>query len=228
VVVGYQRWDDILFLHWPVPLDAVRARVDRRLEVDLFDGRAFVSLTPFSVRAARLRGTPRLPLVSDFHELNFRTYVRRGSGEPGVWFFSLDAASAVASALARVGLGLPYFVARMERGTDGPAREFRSRRVLTTRPVSFAARWTAGELVPDPPGSLTHFLVERYALYSTYAGRLLRVRVRHPPWVLRDARVERMDETLIDAAGMTAMSDRPLAHASAGVDVEFFPPELLA
>jgi uncharacterized protein YqjF (DUF2071 family) len=226
VVVGYQRWHDILFLHWRVAPDALRARVDRRLDVDLFGGQAYVSLTPFTVRGARVRGMPRLPLVSDFHELNFRTYVRRGSGDPGVWFFSLDAASPLASALARAGLGLPYFFAHIERRTEGLAREFTSTRALAKEPAAFAARWTAGELVPDPPGSLVHFLVERYALYSRMAGRLLRVRVRHAPWVLHEARVERFAET-VTVVGTPPAPAQPIAHHSSGVDVEFFPPEIV-
>jgi len=229
VVVGYQRWHEILFLHWSVPPEAVRPMVDARLGIDLFDGRAFVSLTPFTVRGARLRGAPAVPFVSDFHELNFRTYVRAGGGAAGVWFFSLDAASAVASALARAGLGLPYRVARMERSVAGSTHEFRSERVaLRAQPVSFAARWTVGPLRADRvPGSLEHFLVERYALYSTHAGRLLRVRVRHRPWVLRDATVERLEETLTSGVRLAAAAEPPLVQFSSGVDVEFFPPEVV-
>jgi hypothetical protein len=228
VVVGHQRWDRLLFLHWPVPADAVRPAVDRRLELDLFEGRAFVSATPFTVRHARLRGLPAVPWVSDFHEVNLRTYVRPTSGPPGVWFFSLDAAAVLASAAARAGLGLPYFVARIERSSDGAAHVYRSERAAFRAPrASLDASWTVGPSVPAPPGSLDHFLVERYALYSRHAGRLLRVRVRHPPWPLKEARVERAEETLSRAAGLPAPADPPLARFSEGVDVDFFPPEIV-
>src|SRR5687767_11872085 len=91
-VIGYQRWRDLLFLHWPVPREALRPLVDERLDLDLADGTAWVSLTPFTLEGARLRTLPPLPLLRRFHELNCRTYVRYEDADPGIWFFSLDAA----------------------------------------------------------------------------------------------------------------------------------------
>ena len=225
-IVGYQRWEDALFLHWPVAPEHLRPQVDERLELDLHEGRAYVSLIPFTVRDARLRGLPRLPLFSEFHELNLRTYVRREGGDPGVWFFSLDAASGPAAALARASLALPYYRARIDRRQSGDSREFQSVRTHPRRePATFEASWTAGAPLPIPPGSLEHFLVERLALYTRYLGSLLRVRVRHAPWALRSAEVERLDETVTHAARVTVPFTAPLAHCSDGVDVEFFPPE---
>jgi uncharacterized protein YqjF (DUF2071 family) len=225
-VVGYQGWHDILFVHWPVAAESLRASVDRRLEIDRFEGIAYVSLTPFTVRGARLRGAPPLPFLRTFHELNLRTYVRTSGGDPGVWFFSLDAASALAAALARTGLGLPYCAARISRSIDGRSHEYRSDRVAPRPPASFSARWSVGEILPDRPGSLERFLVERYALYAVKLGRLLRVRVRHPPWVLQEARVERLAETVSAAAGIAPATDHRLAQFSTGVEVEFLAPEL--
>jgi uncharacterized protein len=223
-VIGYQRWHEILFLHWEVAPRAIRSRVDPRLELDLFDGRAWVSLTPFTMRGARVRALPHLPTLTNFHELNLRTYVR-GAGVPGLWFFSLDAASTAAAAIARVSLGLPYFRARMARSASGPTHDYRSERLPPgTRPASFAARWSVEAEAPAPAGSLDRFLAERYALYTTLARRLLRVRVRHPRWELRDVRVERLAETVTRASGVE-VAGAPLARFSSGVDVEVFPPE---
>src|SRR3954465_10521356 len=100
MVIGYQRWDRLLFLHFEVQQEALRALLPPRLELDTYEGRAFVSLTPFTVDGARLRGMPMLPGISRFHELNVRTYVRRGD-DRGVWFFSLAAASPAPAAIAR-------------------------------------------------------------------------------------------------------------------------------
>jgi uncharacterized protein YqjF (DUF2071 family) len=222
--VGYQRWHEILFLHFVVSPRALRPLVDPRLELDLAGGRAYVSLTPFTMRGARLRFLPRLPTISDFLELNLRTYVR-GAGVPGLWFLSLDAASAPAAALARVALGLPYFRARMERSASGDSHTYVSERLPPrAAPAAFGATWTAGASLPAPAGSLERFLTERYALYTTLGGRLLRVRVRHPTWPLRAARVEHVAETVTRAAGVEVGAALP-AQCSEGVDVEVLTPE---
>jgi uncharacterized protein YqjF (DUF2071 family) len=226
-VIGYQRWHQILFLHWDVSADALRALVDPRLELDLHDGRAWVSLTPFTMRGARLRGLPAVPPLARFHELNLRTYVR-GGGVPGIWFFSLDAASAAAAALARITLRLPYYRARMARSASGTSHEYRSERLAPgPRPASFAAIWTVGASASAPPGPVDRFLSERYALYSSVVGRLVRVRVRHTPWPLRTARVARLAETVTRAAGIEVTTAPKLAHYSDGVDVEVLAPELV-
>ncbi|TMA18190.1 MAG: DUF2071 domain-containing protein [Deltaproteobacteria bacterium] len=113
VIVGYQDWRDLLFIHWRVPATEIAPLVHPRLSVDERDGTGWVSMTPFTLRNGRLRGLPPLP---DFHELNFRTYVTHPRHGPGIWFFSLDAANRLAVAAARLSVRLPYFAARMERG----------------------------------------------------------------------------------------------------------------
>lgn len=224
---GWQRWDEILFLHWAVPPEALRALVDERLELDLADGRAWVSLTPFTMRDARLRGLPRLPFVSEFHEVNLRTYVR-AEGVPGIWFFSLDAASAPAAALARAALGLPYFRARMTRSEPGPVRWYESERLAPgPRPAELRVTFAVGAALPDPPGALDEFLADRHALYSTLAGRLIRQRVRHPPWRLSEVQLQSLDQTLTRAAGIEVAEPPALARFSEGVDVEVLAPELI-
>jgi uncharacterized protein YqjF (DUF2071 family) len=226
-VIGRQRWDQLLFLHWPVAPEVLRRRVDARLALDLFEGHAWISLTPFTVRGARLRALPPLPFLSTFPELNFRTYVRPGGGMAGIWFFSLDAAAALASAVARLSLGLPYFSSRIRRHADGARHDFECQRLSGATRPRFQATWRVGPApVLDPAGSLEHFLVERYALYTTLAGRLLRVRVRHPPWVLHEALVERLEQTVTEAI-VPSLPGAPLAQFSDGVEVDFFPPERL-
>lgn len=224
--VGYQRWDDILFLHWPVPLDVVQAHVDPRLEIDTFDGQPWVSLTPFTMKNARLRFMPPLPGISRFHELNFRTYVRR-DGVAGIWFFSLDAASPLAVAGARAAFGLPYFNARMKRWRVGEDRHCTSER-LGPDQASVRVAWRPrGELPAHPVGSLEHFLVERYSLYSRLPiGALARVDVRHPAWALREVVVLDFEESVSARHGLPGPTGVPLAHASAGVDVRVLHPRV--
>src|ERR1700674_1035433 len=96
-----QSWPDLLFAHWPVDAEKLRALIPERLEIDTFDGRAWLAVVPFRMTNVRLRGTPAVPWLSAFPELNMRTYVTY-DGEPGVWFFSLDAGNSLAVAIARM------------------------------------------------------------------------------------------------------------------------------
>jgi len=125
--VGYQRWRNLLFIHWPVPAAALRRLVPRQLDLDLYDGQAYLSLVPFLVAESRPRGIPRA-LATRFLETNLRTYVRAADGEAGIYFFSLDASSLLAVSAARLLYGLPYFPAVMSVRTEGPRTEYSSRR----------------------------------------------------------------------------------------------------
>jgi len=228
-VIGFQRWDKLLFLHWEVPSDLLRPLVPPRLELDTYEGRAFVSVTPFTVRGARLRGLPPLPSLSDFHEVNVRTYVHLGGEDPGVWFFSLDAASAPAVAIARASLRLPYCYARMSRGNAVGRDTYESSRIVPPVRASLSASWTkGGSAEPAPLGTLEHFLAERYWLFSrAYGQKLFRMRVHHAPWPLQRVEALEVAQTLTTADGVAGVQGMPLAQYSDGVDVEFFPPGLV-
>ncbi|TMB11010.1 MAG: DUF2071 domain-containing protein [Deltaproteobacteria bacterium] len=214
LIIGYQDWRDLLFLHWRVPAAEVAGLVHPRLSIDEFEGSAWVSMTPFTLRKGRFRGLPPLP---DFHELNFRTYVTHPRHGPGIWFFSLDAANPLAVAIARLSVRLPYFPARMKRGEGW----YRSERLL--RRGRFEVRFSTGaERGRAAPGSLEEFLVERYRLYSRAAGPALWCGVvRHEPWLLFDATVAEVNEDLSTAAGVPALGRPHFAAWSPGVSVAF-------
>ena len=227
--VMYQEWQHLLFLHWDVPAEPLRALIPPGLELDTFDGRAFVGLVPFTMRGVRPRGLPGVPCLSNFHETNVRTYVHRDGRDPGVWFFSLDAANPVAVAIARARFGLPYHHARMcvevePRGGDGPALTYVSERHRSARrPAHSEVRARViGQVQPAEAGSLEFFLAERYLLYSTLGGRLRRGQVHHTPYPLRRAEVDTLDETLLAAAGIDRPDSDPLVHYASGVRVEVF------
>jgi uncharacterized protein YqjF (DUF2071 family) len=177
-----QDWHHLLFLHWPVPPESLRAQLPPGLEIDLFEGTAYVGLTPFTLTNVRPVGVPPLPFVSRFHETNVRTYVHSGGRDPGVWFFSLDASNPLAVVAARTLLGLPYKTARIRLSMEGdaPVIDYRlQRRRPGPTPASCAVRYQPrGPVVPAAPGSLEFFLIERYVLYNTVRGRLYRQRAR--------------------------------------------------
>ncbi len=199
-----QSWCDLLFAHWRLPVERLRPLVPAALELDTFDRAAWLAVAPFTVRHLRLRGLPEIPGVHTFPELNVRTYVTV-DGKPGIYFFSLDAASASAALGARLSYLLPYFPARMSStADDGGSIDYESQRVGDRgRGVRFLARYrAAGEAFEARPGSLEHFLVERYCLYSCdRQGRVYRGEIHHEPWRLQVA------EAQIEANSMT----RPLS-----------------
>lgn len=209
-----QTWEQLLFAHWRVPVERLRGHVPPGLEVDTFEGDAWLGVTPFRVSGLRLRGLPPLPRLSSFLELNCRTYVTYGGERPGIWFFSLDASSRLAVEAARRLYRLPYFQARMA----GPPR-YRCARLRAERPhVWECAYGPAGEAVPAQPDTLAHFLTERYCLYAADdAGALYRADIHHPPWPLQSARAE-IELNTMPPDGLEPDGE-PLCHYSERQDV---------
>lgn len=223
--VMYQSWRSLLFLHWVVDPDPLRRLLPPDLELDTHQGRAYVGLVPFTMRHVRPARLPSLPWLSHFHETNVRTYVHHQGRNPGVWFFSLEAANPVAVKLARGLFHLPYHLARMglTQGPDGTVHYTSTRRWPGPRPATTEVRARpTGTPAPAPPGSLDHFLLERYYLYCAGHGRLYRGQVHHPPYPAQNALVLEVEETLLAAAGLSRPPGPPLTHFAAGVDTEIF------
>jgi uncharacterized protein len=211
--IMYQSWGDLLFMHWPVPAQSLRPLIPEPLAIDTHDGVAWLGITPFTMWGVRPVFAPALPLLSESHELNVRTYVHL-DGVPGVWFFSLDANNTVAVLGARLAFHLPYFRASMGLERRDRAIRFTSRRAdRRAAPAEFEAAWTVGEeLGKARPGSLDFFLVERYCLYSAHRGRLYRARIFHRPWPLRRASLLSCRSTMLESQGLPAPGDGPRLH----------------
>jgi uncharacterized protein len=217
-----QSWLDLLFAHWPVSPDALARLLPERVTVDLFEGQAWLGVIPFRLRDLGPRGLPGVPGATDFLELNVRTYVRVDES-PGIWFFSLDAASSLAVAAARTVFGLPYFRADMSFDRDGEWCVYRSRR--RRGDAAFEGRYRpSGPAAPAAPGSLDAFLVERYRLFTTRGGIPFKVEVEHQPWPLRTAEAEIQLETMAAAAGVPLPDRPPLLHFVDRLDVRTGPP----
>jgi uncharacterized protein YqjF (DUF2071 family) len=209
-----QTWEQLLFAHWRVPSERLREHVPPELEVETHDGEAWLGVTPFRVANLRFRGMPPLPRVSSFLELNCRTYVSHRGEKPGIWFFSLDASSRLAVEAARRLYKLPYFHARM----DGLPR-YRCARIEAERPHVWESTYgPAGPVVLAEPGTLEHFLTERYCLYTVdAAGSLRRAEIHHLPWPLQPAEAEVELNTMPPDGLETAGT--PLVHYSRRQDV---------
>jgi hypothetical protein len=220
---GTQRWRDLLFVHWRVPAEALRPLVPAALELDRFDGACWVGVVPFVMRDVRSAWMPRGVGLS-FLETNLRTYVHH-RGRPGVYFFSLEAASWLAVKVARVAWKLPYFHARMRMHRDGDEVAYDSVR-RGAEAARLAVRYRVGEaLGASAPGTFEHFLLERYLLYSVRGEALLEGQVHHPPYPAHRAELLAIDEGLREAAGLPPDEAPPaVVHYAPGVDVEVFGP----
>jgi uncharacterized protein YqjF (DUF2071 family) len=217
---GRQTWKDLHFVHWEVPVELLRKLVPAPLSIDTFEGRAYVGLVPFTMHQVRFGPVP----VADFLETNLRTYVHV-EGIPGVWFFSLDAQSAFAVWGARTFYRLPYFRAEMECRRSAGYFDYRLQRTGGGN-AALDTRWAIPEAEPHTaqPGTLEHFLTERYALYgpNRHEG-VYRLRVHHAAWPLQHARLERLVTTVPKAAGIDVGQPIDLVLASTeGVSVETF------
>ena len=222
--IQFQSWSDLLFLHWPVPPEAFRGLVPARLSLDLHQGTAYVGAVAFAMRGVRPSWLPGW-LSLNCLETNLRTYVSLDGREPGIFFFSLDASSRLVVALARRCFGLPYFFARMDLERRDGSIEYRLRRTSGMRP-RLAVRYEVGEdLGPSLPGSLEHFLLERYRFHLARGASLLTCQVRHVPYPVRPARILSLEENLLAAGGLPPPTGLPpLVHYSPGVDVEVLAP----
>ncbi len=219
----HMRWDDLLFLHWPVEIAAMRALVPPELEIDTFDGFAWVALVPFRMIDARFRGFPSMPGLSNFYECNVRTYVRALNGDgqmvPGVWFFSLDAEHLLPVLGGNWMWSLNYIHSRFEVQRKRSVIDYQLQRRRSASERTHI-RWERGEALPaSEPGSIEHFLTERYWLFTKRWGVIKGGRVVHKPWPLRRARVEHLDDTLVASAGLRVQGE-PIAHHSDSIQVE--------
>src|SRR4051812_32841432 len=223
-----QTWNDLLFAHWSISAEELRPLVPQEFALDLCDGMAWVGVTPFHMTDVAFRGMPPVPVLSSFPELNVRTYVSH-KGRPGVFFFSLDAFNPPAVWGARLVYHLPYFYARMaaevteggEFGTKevsywsirhrSPHAEFEA----VYRPTSAAAL--------SAPGSLEHFLTERYRLYTVHQREVYGADIHHLPWQLQRAEAEIGRNLMASAAGITLPTEKPLLHFSKRMKVLVWP-----
>ncbi len=224
-----QSWHDLLFAHWPVDADLLRSRVPPGLPLDLFDGQAWIGIVAFRMTNVAPRFIPAIPFVSEFAELNVRTYVTLG-GKPGVYFFSLDAESAMAVTAARAMLQLPYFTAQMDVHSDGARVHYTSRRIDPSgAPAELVAQYEpAGPTYEAAPGTLDYFLTERYCLYNVDARfRAYRLEIHHLPWKLQKASAAFEVNTMAEAAGVRLPAIAPLLHFAARQDTIAWPPETL-
>ena len=219
-----QRWAQLTFLHWSYDADAVARHLPAELDVDTFQGKAWISLTPFVLTV----WPPVGPRVFEAPETNVRTYVRH-RGRSGIWFFSLDLGSARGVGGARLSYGLPYCWSDMQVERRARSIRYSCRRIwpagqaehhVNVRPGKFIERETLGDL--------GRFLTARWRLYVRRGPLLLETPIEHPAFDFAKVQVTSLRESLIAAAGLPEPEEAPLAHFTPGVDVRVGAPRLAA
>ena len=215
-----QTWNDLLFAHWPVPVEILEPLVPSALPLDTFDGQCWVAVAPFHMTGIRFRGLPPIPGLSSFPELNVRTYVTVG-GKPGVYFFSLDAGSRAAVWSARLAYRLPYFCAHMKVGCANGWVTYNSCR--NRRAIFSAIYRPVGAIQLKEPGTLEHWLTERYCLYTVAEKAVYRAEIHHAQWPLQDAEAETTENTMASAAGIELPEVRPVLHFAKRLQVLIWP-----
>lgn len=231
--VMYQRWKELLFLHWPVEPDIIARDLPDALQVDTYNGHAWIGIVPFQMLAVRPRFLPALPGLSNFPELNLRTYVVDSRGRPGVWFYSLDTPKRLPNWIARTWFHLNYRLARIRVMESETAIRYRSE-------LWSGGEWDAmqtyewsrtGEIFSAKPGSLEFFLAERYRLfaYNRKRKQLLTGCVHHQPYPLQTVELSQYSTRLFQMNGLDEPAEAPASTlASASVDVQVYRMEVLS
>ena len=223
-----QSWQNLLFIHFPLPPETLRSLLPPQIELDTFDGQAWIGIVPFRATHTGPRWLPPPPLISSFPEINVRTYVT-WQGIPGVYFFSLDASNLLAVLGARLFFHLPYFKARMDIQQQQGMFHYQSQRQVASWSSAGSAVYE-GLYRPNSPvffaqqGTLEYWLVERYCLYTvSKKNRLYRVDIHHAPWPLQLAEQISKRNTMVTAQSIDLPDQPPLLHFSEWQDVLFWP-----
>lgn len=219
-----QTWSRLLFMHWEVDPQLLRSQIPDELELDTFEGKAWLGIVPFYMSNIRVRGLPKVPGHSAFLELNVRTYVKR-NGISGVYFFSLDAENFLAVKAARGFYHLPYYHALMSLKEEGNVIDYKSERLLRSNSFRFSARYRPeGEVFRAAPGTFDHFLCERYCLFTVRKGKVYRGDIHHAPWPLQKASCE-IESNSMSPLFRGSEFNAPVLHYADKLDVFIWPIE---
>jgi uncharacterized protein YqjF (DUF2071 family) len=227
ICIMYQQWRDLLFLHWPMDPELIAKKIPCDLRIDTHNGMAWVGIVPFSMRNVRPRFLPAISAISNFEELNLRTYVIDRYGRPGVWFFSLDSSDKFATWIAKKFFHLPYANAKINRQKLNSVVDYTAQRLKRKKlDQRQSFKWeTTEDLKTAEPGSLEFFLLERYRLFAQTPGddTLYTGRVHHKPYQYAKVNLSAYSKRLFSLNKLPLPEGPPVsAIASPGADVSLF------
>jgi uncharacterized protein YqjF (DUF2071 family) len=223
-----QVWNDMLFLHYQIDPTLLRSYVPEELEIDLYEGKAWISIIPFKITKMRARGLPHFPYLHTYLELNVRTYVKY-KGVPGIYFFSLDADKLLAVLGAQVGLGLPYKKAHMYFQQERDQFYFQSVRESSKQTYQLDVQYERKQILYEPlPDSLDFWLLERYSMYSILGNLIIRGDIHHDQWKVSMVHAHISTNTMLDFLQDEKLDPTPQhMHYSRRKRFLFFPPKIV-
>lgn len=216
----HQDWKHLLFLHWEVEVEKIQSTLPEGLFTDTFEGKAYITISP--LESLKIWNFPSVPGLSNFIEVNARTYVHDNYGIPGIWFYSLDINSLIASNAARAVFSLPYYFSYLTQNNllqnfviEGARGQSEINMKFSYQPLESHAR-------KADPDSLDFFLIERYVLFSLKSGQLHYQRVHHLPYHLKEVAVNAFETNLLVNEGISTTQSPHAIHYSPGVSVDIF------
>jgi uncharacterized protein len=214
-----QTWYDLLFAHWEIDSNLIKPFIPSSLQLDTYQGRAWIAVVPFRMSGIRLKYLPEIPFTSKFPEINVRTYVTY-QGKPGVYFFSLDASNYLAVKVAKSFFHLPYHQSDMIVTSEGDSINFHSYRNKSKDEYRFRGKYQpTSDVYYAELGSLEYWLTERYCLYTEKNNRLYRGEIHHQPWPLQQAKADIYENTMVTINGFPLLHTKPLLHFAKKLDV---------
>jgi uncharacterized protein YqjF (DUF2071 family) len=228
-----QSWNDLLFAHFAIDPATLRQLVPDALTLDLYDGVAWLTVSPCCTSHLRPSGIPPLPAFSFFPQVSLRTYVTL-QGKPGVYYFSVDAANLSVVWFARAFFRMPYWHSAIQisgatihaqHSEEGSIR-FHSSRINSPAVIDLAY---APEGNPERARrwSLDEFLTERYCVYSWNRRVYYRTEVHHQPWLLQRSSVEICTNSLADSLALALPPKPDLCHFSRSLKMLAWAPETI-
>jgi uncharacterized protein len=210
----YQEWNNALFLHWKVSIDLLEPFIPKDLMLDTFENEAWISVVAFTMEKIRPKNLPAFPPISNFHEINIRTYVIH-NGKPGVYFLNIEAQKLLSAKLSKFLSRLPYEKARMKRSQKNELQDYTSK--LKKKGFAFASKYRISDQLVSKT-NLDLWLTERYCLYLDRGGKTYIYEIHHLPWELQDVQVSEIQTNY--RIGKIDLNDSPdLIHYSKGVNV---------
>ncbi|MGJ8685730.1 MAG: YqjF family protein [Nonlabens sp.] len=181
----YQEWNRAIFMHWQVELEDLKEFVPQDLEIDLFDGKPWISVVAFTMEKIRPRNLPAFAPISNFHEINIRTYVKY-NGKTGVYFLSMEGGKKWSCRIAKSLSQLPYRYSKIRHSNN----HYTSKNAAFNDELDI--KYSIGKTITDK-SKLDKWLTERYALFQDTETTINEFEIHHQEWPMNEIEIDELN-----------------------------------